>query len=85
MSRVDMRLPEDGKPFVLEVNTIPGLTEVSDLPAQARAAGMSFDELILEILKSAYISANHNRSNGANGEKNCRLRVPEQKIPTLCT
>jgi D-alanine-D-alanine ligase len=85
MSRVDLRLTADGQPFVLEVNTIPGLTELSDLPAQARAAGMSFDELILEILKSAYISAYHHRTNGTNGKKNCRLHVPEQRIPTPCS
>jgi D-alanine-D-alanine ligase-like ATP-grasp enzyme len=36
-------------PFVLEVNTLPGMTETSLVPDAARAAGISFDELLLEI------------------------------------
>ena len=51
-SRTDMIItPKDGI-LVLEINTIPGLTELSDLPAQAKAAGLSFDDLILHILHS---------------------------------
>ncbi|MCS7258637.1 MAG: D-alanine--D-alanine ligase [candidate division WOR-3 bacterium] len=41
------------RPYFLEINTIPGMTEISDLPAQAKSAGISYDELVLEILKSA--------------------------------
>ena len=51
-SRVDMIINETEQPFVTEVNTLPGLTELSDLPAQARAAGISYDQLIAEILAS---------------------------------
>ena len=39
--------------WVHELNTIPGLTELSDIPAAAAAAGMSYDDVILEILLSA--------------------------------
>jgi len=53
MSRVDMQIDKGGNPYVTDVNTIPGLTELSDLPAQAKAVGMSYDELVLEILDSA--------------------------------
>ncbi len=52
-SRVDMQLGRDGTVFVLEANSIPGMTELSDLPAEARAIGMSYDELVYEILTSA--------------------------------
>ena len=52
-SRVDMIINETEQPFVTEVNTLPGLTELSDLPAQAGAAGISYDQLIAEILESA--------------------------------
>ncbi len=52
-SRVDMQIDRKGGPFVLEVNTIPGMTELSDLPAEAEVDGMSYDELVYEILKSA--------------------------------
>ena len=51
-SRVDMIINETEQPFVTEVNTLPGLTELSDLPAQAGAAGISYDQLIAEILAS---------------------------------
>jgi D-alanine-D-alanine ligase len=44
-SRVDFRLRRDGKPFLLEVNTIPGMTETSLLPKAAAAEGLSFEEL----------------------------------------
>jgi len=53
ISRVDMHLDEAGQVWVHELNTIPGLTELSDIPAAAAAAGMSYDEVILEILASA--------------------------------
>ncbi|RAP33793.1 D-alanine--D-alanine ligase [Candidatus Marinamargulisbacteria bacterium SCGC AG-439-L15] len=52
-SRVDMRIHPEQGPFILEINTIPGLTELSDIPAQAKAAGISFEQLIETILKNA--------------------------------
>jgi len=52
-SRVDIILNEKIGPVVLEVNTIPGLTETSLLPKAARAIGIEFEDLCLKILKSA--------------------------------
>lgn len=52
-SRIDIIVDSDGTPFVHDANTIPGMTDLSDLPAQAQAAGMTYDELVLHILKSA--------------------------------
>ncbi len=52
-SRVDMILGEDGNYYVLEINTIPGMTDTSDLPAQAAEYGMSFEELVDFLVKSA--------------------------------
>ena len=49
-SRVDLRLKDNGAAYVLEVNTIPGLTERSLLPMAAKAVGISFSELCLEML-----------------------------------
>lgn len=48
-SRVDIILREDGSPFVLEANTIPGMTETSLLPKAAAAVGMDFPALCEEI------------------------------------
>jgi D-alanine-D-alanine ligase len=52
-TRVDLILDRDHKAFLLEVNTIPGMTETSLLPKIAKLAGFDFGELIEEILKSA--------------------------------
>jgi D-alanine-D-alanine ligase len=40
---------------VHEINSVPGLTEISDVPAEARAAGMDYGDLIEEILESALV------------------------------
>jgi len=50
-SRVDIRLDRNNNPFVLEVNSIPGLTSHSLLPLSASVRGISFDELILRMIK----------------------------------
>ena len=52
VSRVDFLITED-TPYILEVNTSPGMTDTSDLPAQAAAMGISYDELVEMILQSA--------------------------------
>lgn len=52
-SRVDAIVDASGKPWVLEVNTLPGLTEVSLLPDAAKAAGISFDQLLSTIISNA--------------------------------
>lgn len=54
-SRVDAIVDRAGTPYILEVNTLPGMTDLSDLPAEAKAAGMGYDEVVLAILDSANI------------------------------
>lgn len=51
--RVDIILDEQQTPWVLELNTIPGLTETSTLPMAAEAAGLSFDDLVATIMEMA--------------------------------
>ena len=48
-SRVDILLSETGEPYVLEVNTLPGMTESSLLPKGARAAGIEYPQLCEQI------------------------------------
>jgi D-alanine-D-alanine ligase len=48
--RVDVLLPDSGNPFVLEVNTIPGMTEASLLPEAAGAAGINYVDLCARII-----------------------------------
>jgi len=51
--RVDMIVTSGGEPYILEVNTLPGMTETSLLPKAAAAAGISFEELCVSILATA--------------------------------
>ena len=52
-SRVDIRLASDGTPYVLEVNTNPGMTPMSDLPRAAAAAGIDVSSLVQMMLETA--------------------------------
>ena len=52
-ARVDLRLSRRGQPFVLEINTLPGMTETSLLPKAAAAAGISFEELCSRMVMMA--------------------------------
>ena len=56
-ARVDLMLDEGGDLWVLEANTVPGLTETSLLPQAADAAGTGFDELVGRILELALARA----------------------------
>ena len=51
-TRVDLRIDGEGNPYVLEVNTIPGMTETSLLPKIAGLAGLDFPALIEEMFRS---------------------------------
>lgn len=51
--RVDILLDAEGTPYLLEINTSPGMTDHSLVPMAARAAGIGFDELCLRILELA--------------------------------
>ena len=52
VSRIDFLIVKN-IPYVLEINTNPGMTDTSDLPAQALAGGISYDDLVEMVLKSA--------------------------------
>ena len=52
-ARVDFRITPRGRPYVLEINTVPGMTETSLLPMAAAQAGIGYEELTERILESA--------------------------------
>jgi len=51
--RVDFMLDHDGQPWLIEVNTVPGMTSHSLVPMAAKQAGLSFEDLVLKILSLA--------------------------------
>jgi D-alanine-D-alanine ligase len=53
--RVDVILDKSGKPYFLETNTSPGMTDHSLVPMAAKAVGISFDDLVLRILELAHV------------------------------
>jgi len=57
VSRVDMVVGDDGVPYVLEVNTSPGMTETSLLPMAAAAVGIDFQELVAHLIRSTLEAA----------------------------
>jgi D-alanine-D-alanine ligase len=55
-ARADFRLNDDGQHYLLEINTLPGMTSTSLLPKAAKAAGLEFSDLIDTIIKIASIN-----------------------------
>ena len=53
--RVDLMLDAQGRPWLLEVNTIPGMTDHSLVPMAARARGLAFEDLVIGILEGAHV------------------------------
>ena len=66
VARVDFRITPRGRPFVLEINTVPGMTETSLLPMAAAQGEIDYDELTERILESALVRAA--RLNRLSGE-----------------
>ena len=54
--RVDFLMSESGQPFLLEINTSPGMTDHSLVPKAARQAGIGFEQLVLRVLELAGIN-----------------------------
>ena len=52
-ARIDFLMDEDGRAYLLEANTSPGMTSHSLVPMAARAAGMSYEDLVLRVLSLA--------------------------------
>lgn len=64
--RIDILLDEAGNPYLLEANTLPGMTDHSLVPMAANAAGITFDELVWRILENSM-----QEGSGQYGEANC--------------
>jgi D-alanine-D-alanine ligase len=53
--RADFMLDRTGRPLLLEINTVPGMTDHSLVPMAARAAGIDFDELVWRVLETSFV------------------------------
>jgi D-alanine-D-alanine ligase len=53
--RVDLMLNRRGKPYLLEINTSPGMTDHSLVPMAAKAIGISYEDLCVKILEGARV------------------------------
>jgi len=53
--RADFMLDRTGRPLLLEINTVPGMTDHSLVPMAARVAGIDFDELVWRILETSFM------------------------------
>jgi D-alanine-D-alanine ligase len=62
--RVDFLMDEQGNHFFLEVNTSPGMTDHSLVPMAAKAAGISFDELVVKILSMTLVTKTDEKNVG---------------------
>ncbi len=54
-ARVDVMLDKRGRPYLLEINTSPGMTDHSLVPMAAKAVGISYEDLCLRILEMAHV------------------------------
>ncbi len=55
--RADFMMDRTGRPLLLEINTVPGMTDHSLVPMAARAAGIDFDELVWRVLETSFTRA----------------------------
>ena len=60
--RVDLLLDENGRPSLIDVNTVPGMTDHSLVPMAARQLGMDFDSLVMQVLDTSMASSADSRS-----------------------
>jgi D-alanine-D-alanine ligase len=53
--RADFMMDKTGKPFLLEINTVPGMTDHSLVPMAARAVDISFEQLVWQVLETSFV------------------------------
>lgn len=63
--RVDILCDQKGQPYIIELNTVPGMTDHSLVPMAAKAKGISFDELVIRILETTFVE-HKTKPQGAN-------------------
>jgi len=79
-TRVDAIISDSGNEYILEVNTVPGLTQNSLLPKIAHAAGVDFEELVVAVLNGARLSS-IGRGNGERRVTKVRYEGDDRREP----
>jgi D-alanine-D-alanine ligase len=74
-ARVDVMVRADGSPVVLEVNTLPGMTETSLLPKAAAAAGMNYTELCQRMIDLALQRNDVGKMQNVEKDRTARLSL----------
>ena len=74
-----------GRPLLLELNTIPGMTDHSLVPMAARAAGMDFDELVWRVLETSFTREARERPDDRRTAAKNRRKQSEQSAGRACT
>ncbi|APS19303.1 D-alanine--D-alanine ligase [Streptomyces sp. Tue 6075] len=59
VSRVDFIVDDNGRSVILEINTVPGLSDMGNLATMAKAAGMPYPALVTAVLKTAFTRSGH--------------------------
>ena len=67
--RVDILCDQVGKPYIIELNTVPGMTDHSLVPMAARVRGIAFDELVYRILAQTLPTGQHGSAEAKHGKK----------------
>lgn len=70
--RVDIMCDKSGKPYVIEINTVPGMTDHSLVPMAAREAGIEFDDLVYRILSQTLVTGQTSKQAGGETHVNSR-------------
>jgi len=65
--RVDILCDQSGKPYIIELNTVPGMTDHSLVPMAAAARGIDFEELVYRILAQTLVSKQHAHEEARHG------------------
>jgi len=65
--RVDILCDQSGKPYIIELNTVPGMTDHSLVPMAARVRGIEFDELVYRILAQTLAMENRSQKETVHG------------------
>ena len=79
-ARVDVMVRADGEPVVLEINTLPGMTETSLLPKAAAAAGLNYAELCQRMVDLALQRAGKNCGGLGMTNDECQMAAPTPKF-----